>query len=132
MGLSQWTRALRTLSKQAHASFWTWGGRSGHNFGMGATRPPTALVLSGGGMRGAYEVGVVSGIAEVMDAAPGSPALFDILAGTSVGAINAAYFAANADSHVHRVERLADTWQSLRLDDHARVRPLGLAPLPDA
>ncbi len=83
-------------------------------------------------MRGAYEVGVVSGIAEVMDAAPGSPALFDILAGTSVGAINAAYFAANADSHDHRVERLADTWQSLRLDDHARVRPLGLAPLPDA
>ncbi len=83
-------------------------------------------------MRGAYEVGVVSGIAEVMDAAPGSPALFDILAGTSVGAINAAYFAANADSHDHRVERLADTWQSLRLDDHARVRPLGLAPLPEA
>ncbi len=83
-------------------------------------------------MRGAYEVGIVSGIAEVMDAAPGSPALFDILAGTSVGAINAAYFAANADSHDHRVERLADTWQSLRLDDHARVRPLGLAPLPEA
>ena len=83
-------------------------------------------------MRGAYEVGVVSGIAEVMDEAPGSPALFDILAGTSVGAINAAYFAANADSHDHRVERLAETWQSLRLDDHARVRPLGLAPLPDA
>jgi NTE family protein len=83
-------------------------------------------------MRGAYEVGIVSGIAEVMDTDPGSPALFDIFAGTSVGAINAAYFAANADSHDHRVERLADTWQSLRLDDHARVRPLGLAPLPEA
>jgi NTE family protein len=27
---------------------------------------------------------------------------------------------------------LVDTWRSLRLDDHARVRPLGLAPLPDA
>jgi NTE family protein len=83
-------------------------------------------------MRGAYEVGIVSGIAEVMDTEPGSQALFDIFAGTSVGAINAAYFAANADSHDHRVERLADTWQSLRLDDHARVRPLGLAPLPEA
>src|SRR5687768_8457394 len=52
---------------------------------MGPTRPPTALVLSGGGMRGAYEVGLVSGIVEVMDPEPGSPALFDILAGTSVG-----------------------------------------------
>jgi NTE family protein len=83
-------------------------------------------------MRGAYEVGIVSGIAEVMDTEPGSQALFDIFAGTSVGAINAAYFAANADSHDHRVERLADTWQSLRLDDHARVRPLGLAPFPEA
>jgi NTE family protein len=83
-------------------------------------------------MRGAYEVGVVSGIAEVLDTEPGSQALFDIFAGTSVGAINAAYFAANADSHDHRVDRLADTWQSLRLDDHARVRPLGLAPLPEA
>ncbi len=83
-------------------------------------------------MRGAYEVGVVAGIAEVMDTDPGSAALFDIFAGTSVGAINAAYFAANADSHDHRVERLVDTWQSLRLDDHARVRPLGLAPLPEA
>jgi NTE family protein len=83
-------------------------------------------------MRGAYEVGIVAGIAEVMDTEPGSHALFDIFAGTSVGAINAAYFAANADSHDHRVERLVDTWQSLRLDDHARVRPLGLAPLPEA
>ncbi len=83
-------------------------------------------------MRGAYEVGVVAGIAEVVDAEPGAPALFDVFAGTSVGAINAAYFAANADSHDHRVERLSDTWQSLRLDDHARVRPLGLTPLPEA
>src|SRR5215216_2553388 len=99
---------------------------------MRPPRPPTALVLSGGGMRGAYEVGVVSGIAEVLDTEPGSQALFDIFAGTSVGAINASYFAANADSHDHRVDRLAETWQSLRLDDHARVRPLGLAPLPEA
>lgn len=83
-------------------------------------------------MRGAYEVGVVAGLVEVLDAEPGSPAPFDIFAGTSVGAINASYFAANADSHDHRVERLADTWQSLRLGDHARVRPLGLAPMPDA
>ncbi len=82
-------------------------------------------------MRGAYEVGVVAGIAEVMDTEPGSRALFDVFAGTSVGAINAAYFAANADAHDHRVERLSETWRSLRLDDHARVRPLGLTPMPE-
>jgi NTE family protein len=83
-------------------------------------------------MRGAYEVGVVAGLVEVLDGEPDTAAPFNIFAGTSVGAINASYFAANADSHDHRVERLVDTWQSLRLDDHARVRPLGLAPLPDA
>jgi NTE family protein len=83
-------------------------------------------------MRGAYEVGVVAGLVEVLDSAPDAPAPFNIFAGTSVGAINAAYFAANADSHDHRVEALVDTWQSLRLDDHARVRPFGLAPLPDS
>jgi NTE family protein len=83
-------------------------------------------------MRGAYEVGVVAGMVEVLDREPGGPGLFDVFAGTSVGAINASYFAANADSYDHRVDRLVDTWQSLRLDDHARVRPLGLAPLPDA
>src|SRR4051812_6082015 len=99
---------------------------------MRPPQPPTALVLSGGGMRGAYEVGVVAGLVEVLDVEPSEPAPFNIFAGTSVGAINASYFAANADSHDHRVERLADTWQSLRLDDHARVRPLGLVPLPDS
>ncbi len=99
---------------------------------MPPNRPPTALVLSGGGMRGAYEVGVVAGIVDVMDPAPESPALFDILAGTSVGAINAAYFAANADSPDHRVERLLDTWRSLRIDDHVRVRLFGLATIPDS
>lgn len=83
-------------------------------------------------MRGAYEVGVVAGILEVLDTDPGTAAPFDIFAGTSVGAINAAYFAANADAHDHRVEHLVDTWRSLRLEDHARVRMLGLAPVPDA
>jgi len=99
---------------------------------MRPLQPPTALVLSGGGTRGAYEVGVVSGIVEVLDNEPDTAALFNIFAGTSVGAINAAYFAANADSYDHRVERLADTWESLRLDDHAKVRMLGLMPMPDA
>jgi len=77
-------------------------------------------------MRGAYEVGVVAGIAEVMQGSALDGPLFDVFAGTSVGAINAAYFAANADESGHGAERLAKLWQSLRLSDHARVRPFGL------
>ncbi|HVR21237.1 MAG TPA: patatin-like phospholipase family protein [Polyangiaceae bacterium] len=86
----------------------------------------TGLVLSGGGMRGAYEVGVVAGIAEVLRDSPHRAPLFDVFAGTSVGAINASYLASNADEPDHGVARLAETWQSLRLPDHARVRAFGL------
>jgi NTE family protein len=86
----------------------------------------TGLVLSGGGMRGAYEVGVVAGIAEVLRDTPHRSPLFDVFAGTSVGAINASYLASNADEPDHGVARLAETWQSLRLPDHARVRAFGL------
>ena len=77
-------------------------------------------------MRGAYEVGVVCGIAEVLKGTPHRTPLFDVYAGTSVGAINAAYFASFADQPDHASERLAALWESLRLSDHARVRPLGL------
>jgi NTE family protein len=90
------------------------------------------LVLSGGGMRGAYEVGIVAGIMEVLDPEPGSPPVFQVFAGTSVGAINATYLASNASHADHAVERLVEVWKSLRLEDHARVRPFGLARLPDS
>ena len=50
------------------------------------TRPPTAFVLSGGASFGAVEVGMLRALAEA-SIAP------DILLGTSVGALNAAYVA---------------------------------------
>ncbi|HTQ08222.1 MAG TPA: patatin-like phospholipase family protein [Polyangiaceae bacterium] len=93
-----------------------------------ARQRKTGLVLSGGGMRGAYEVGVVAGIAEVMEGEAERGPLFDVYAGTSVGAINAAYFASNSDEPGHGAARLAKLWQSLKLADHARVRPFGLWP----
>jgi NTE family protein len=95
-------------------------------------KPKTGLVLSGGGMRGAYEVGIVAGIMEVLDPEPGSGPVFQIFAGTSVGAINATYLASNASHPDHGAERLAEVWRSLRLEDHARFRPFGLARLPEA
>jgi NTE family protein len=89
----------------------------------------TGLVLSGGGMRGAYEVGVVLGIVDALKPRPGSPPLFRIFSGASVGAINTAYLAANAELPDHGIGRLAEVWKTLKLEDHARVRPLGLTGL---
>ena len=57
------------------------------------SRPRVGLVLSGGGARGAYEVGVLRFIREKL----GVPADFDVITGTSVGAINGAYVAATCD-----------------------------------
>ena len=83
-------------------------------------------------MRGAYEVGIVAGIMEVLDPEPGSDPVFQVFAGTSVGAINATYLASNSEHADHGVERLAEVWNSLRLEDHARFRPFGLARLPES
>ena len=85
--------------------------------------PPlrTALVLSGGGVRGAYEVGVVRGIVEVLGRGPGDPAPFQIFAGTSVGAINAAYLASHADRGDLAIDGLVELWRSLSLDTHLQL-----------
>ena len=54
----------------------------------------TALVLSGGGARAAYQVGVLQAIADMMPPACGNP--FPIICGTSAGALNAANLAVHA------------------------------------
>ena len=81
----------------------------------------TALVLSGGGARGAYEAGVVQGIVEVLGLGPGDRAPFRIFAGSSVGAINVAFLAAHADRGDMAAAQLGDVWRSLRLPTHLRL-----------
>ena len=54
-----------------------------------------AMILSGGGARGAYEVGVLSYVFDDLTRVRGGPPRIDILSGTSVGAINACYVAAH-------------------------------------
>lgn len=72
----------------------------------------TALVLTGGGARAAYQVGVLQAIA-ALRAACGlrhGPAPFAILTGTSAGAINAAALASGADRFDHSVRQIARVW----------------------
>ena len=85
--------------------------------------PNVALVLSGGGARGAYEAGVLAGVFEILDAAHArARPPFDVFTGTSVGAITAAHLAANADRPHHGIPDLLRHWTSLRLDTHLRLR----------
>src|ERR1700690_2600081 len=88
----------------------------------------TALVLSGGGARGADEVGVAQGLVEVIGKRAEGP--FDVYAGTSVGAINATYLAANGDRADLGIDGLVALWESLRIDEHVRLDPAGLFGWP--
>ena len=85
---------------------------------MEARRRSLALVLAGGGARAAYEVGVLSAIAER------APALeFPIVTGVSAGAINAVYLAAHAESLPGAVAALRDHWSHLVVDRVYRIEP---------
>jgi NTE family protein len=75
-------------------------------------RPCTALVLSGGGARGAYEVGVLRYVRERL----GGEAHFDVITGTSVGAINGAYIAATCDRPRAQARTLQRVWSQLTID----------------
>lgn len=80
-----------------------------------------ALVLSGGGARAAYQVGVLCAIAEE---APGLAV--PILTGVSAGAINTVFLAAHRGSFVEAVHELRDQWSTLTPDKVYRVRPIQL------
>jgi NTE family protein len=69
---------------------------------------PTAFVLSGGGNLGAVQVGMLQGLAD-------RGVVPDLLVGTSVGAINAAFLAAGPSPR--RVEELALAWSQTRRGD---------------
>lgn len=84
----------------------------------------SAIVLSGGGARGAYEAGAVAGLVDVWLRRPRDRAPFEVFTGTSVGAINAAYLAAHADQPDMNIEGLLDHWRGLDLSKHLSLDPL--------
>jgi NTE family protein len=83
----------------------------------------TGIVLSGGGARGAYEAGVVLGIMEVLK--PSAPP-FQVLCGTSVGALNAAYLAAHAHRPDMNAAGLVEQWHALDVTRHLKLDMRGL------
>jgi NTE family protein len=78
-----------------------------------------ALVLSGGGARGAYQVGVLKAIAEWLP--EDAPCPFEVLVGTSAGAINAAAIAARAATFREAVRSLEQVWANFRVEHVVRA-----------
>ncbi|HPT50967.1 MAG TPA: patatin-like phospholipase family protein [Accumulibacter sp.] len=83
-----------------------------------------ALILSGGGARAAYQVGVLLAIRELLGNPVGNP--FAILCGTSAGAINAATLACYSHNFAAAVEALTGVWRNMRAGQIYRADPLGM------
>jgi len=79
---------------------------------MSPAEPVTGLILSGGGARAAYQVGVLAAIAELLPMGAANP--FPVIVGTSAGAINAVSLASGAMDFRGAIERLTAFWQGFR------------------
>lgn len=74
--------------------------------------------MPGGGARGAYQVGVLKAIAELVTFKHNP---FPVIVGTSVGAINAALLACHADNFKFGAAKLMELWSNLRTGDIYRT-----------
>jgi NTE family protein len=83
-----------------------------------------ALILTGGGARAAYQVGVLKAIAEIIPRRSHSP--FAIICGTSAGALNAATLAINAKSFSMGVQYLVNRWKNFHPNRIYRTDVLGV------
>jgi len=81
--------------------------------------PVNGLLLTGGGARNAYQVGVLRAIAEMNTAQRHSP--FQVISGTSAGAINAGVLGARASHFAAAVEELERVWSRLHIQQIYRT-----------
>ena len=92
--------------------------------------PLTGLILSGGGARASYQVGVLQALSAIRrehqgaDAASRNP--FGVICGTSAGALNAASLACHADDFDHAVAGLAEVWSSFQAEQVYRADAIGV------
>ncbi len=90
--------------------------------------PRIALFLTGGGARAAYQVGVLQAIFSLLSETgwPARKNPFDIVCGTSAGAINATAFACRADNFEESVTLLLSVWRELQVEQIYRADSIGV------
>lgn len=88
-------------------------------------KPRNALLLTGGGARASYQVGVLKAIASMYPR--DHPIPFPVLCGTSAGGINATALACYASCFNLGVKKLEYVWKHLHTDDVFCFNPWGLA-----
>jgi NTE family protein len=91
---------------------------------MAGHRRLLALILSGGGARAAYQVGVLRAIAEFLPRHAHNP--FPIICGTSAGGFNAATLAVNAQHFRKGVQYLSNVWMNFQVHHVYRSDAIGV------
>ena len=91
---------------------------------MVSSRPKVGLVLTGGGARSAYQVGVLRAIAEILPDPAHNP--FPVICGTSAGAINAASLAVSAAHYSEGVRELEAVWSNFHVNQVYRSDLMGV------
>jgi NTE family protein len=86
------------------------------------------LVLTGGGARAAYQVGVLRGVSAILRDAgwPAERNPYDILCGTSAGAINATALACGAENFTQSLQLIAQVWKHFTAEQVYRADSLGV------
>ena len=73
------------------------------------------LAMRGGGTKGAYEIGALKAMAEMLEPVD---IAYDVLAGVSIGALNAAMFATfERGEEAKAIEKLVSIWQSYAITE---------------
>lgn len=85
--------------------------------------PAIGLIMTGGGARAAYQVGVLRALCEILPKGVRNP--FPIICGTSAGAINAAVLATDAANFRRGVRRLMTVWKNFHVQQVYRADAWG-------
>ncbi|KNZ32995.1 MAG: Patatin [Methylibium sp. NZG] len=94
---------------------------------MTDTTAKTGLVLTGGGARAAYQVGVLKALAQIRrDCGGPTHNPFPVITGTSAGAINAAALASRADDFDAAVRMLCEVWENFHAEQVYRADSIGV------
>jgi NTE family protein len=88
----------------------------------------TGLILTGGGARAAYQVGVLQAVSAILCEAGWRPDRnpYDIICGTSAGAINATALACHADNFGEGLQMLLRVWENFTVEQVYRADSLGV------
>lgn len=91
-------------------------------------RKKTGLILTGGGARAAYQIGVLHGVSSILHGAGWQAETnpYDIICGTSAGAINATALACHADNFNEGLQNVLRVWEHFSAEQVYRADSLGV------